>query len=90
MTRANSKDSHSAGGQFFEESQRLFNQETDHHSLTTIQALGIISIREASCSRASESQYYAKQSIQLAFEMCLHRTHDEGDEDELIVQSATF
>jgi hypothetical protein len=90
MTRANSKDSHSAGDQFFKESQRLFDQETDHHSLTTIQALGIVSIREASCGRASESRYYAEQSIQLAFEMGLHRTDDEGDQDELVVQSATF
>ncbi|EXK25618.1 hypothetical protein FOMG_17719 [Fusarium oxysporum f. sp. melonis 26406] len=90
ITRANSKDSHSAGDQFFKESQRLFDQETDHHSLTTIQALGIMSIREASCGRASESQYYAEQSIQLAFEMGLHRVHDEGDQDELAVQLATF
>jgi hypothetical protein len=52
--------------------------------------LGIMSIREASCGRASESQYYAEQSIQLAFEMGLHRAHDEGDQDELAVQLATF
>ncbi|KAH7191427.1 fungal-specific transcription factor domain-containing protein [Fusarium oxysporum] len=90
MTRANVEDSHSAGDHFFKESQRLFDQETDHHSLTTIQALGIMSIREASCGRGSESRYYAGQSIQLAFEMGLHRTHDEGDQDELAVRLATF
>ncbi|KAG7435385.1 Nitrogen assimilation transcription factor nit-4 [Fusarium oxysporum f. sp. raphani] len=90
MTRANAEDSHSAGDHFFKESQRLLDQETDHHSLTTIQALGIMSIREASCGRGSESRYYAGQSIQLAFEMGLHRTHDEGDQDELAVRLATF
>jgi hypothetical protein len=90
MTRANFEDSHSAGDHFFKESQRLFDQETDHHSLTTIQASGIMSIREASCGRASESRYYAEQSIRLAFEMGLHRTHDEGGQDELAVQLATF
>jgi hypothetical protein len=90
MTKANSEDSHSAGDHFFKESQRLFDQETDHHSLTTIQALGIMSIREASCGRYTESRYYVGQSIQLAFEMGLHHTHDEGDPDKLAVQLATF
>ncbi|KAK7582933.1 hypothetical protein V3481_012228 [Fusarium oxysporum f. sp. vasinfectum] len=90
ITRANSEDPESAGDHFFQESQRLFDQETDHHSLTTIQALGIMSIREASCGRGSESRYYAGQSIRLAFEMGLHRSPDNGDKEELAVQLATF
>ena len=90
MTRANPSDPYSSGDHFFKESQRLFYQETDHHSLTTIQALGIMSIREASCGRDSESWYYAGQSVRLAIEMGLHRAHDEGDEDVLAVQAATF
>ncbi|KAF7549411.1 hypothetical protein G7Z17_g6398 [Cylindrodendrum hubeiense] len=90
MTRANPNDPYSSGDHFFKESQRLFHQETDHHTLTTIQALGIMSIREASCGRDSESWYYAGQSIRLAIEMGLHRIQDEGDEDELAVQAATF
>lgn len=90
MTRANPDDPYTSGDHFFKESQRLFYQETDHHSLTTIQALGIMSIREASCGRDSESWYYAGQSVRLAIEMGLHRVHDDGDEDELAVQSATF
>ncbi|KAI6780511.1 putative nitrate assimilation regulatory protein nirA [Emericellopsis cladophorae] len=90
MTRANPNDPYTSGDHFFKESQRLFYQETNHHALTTIQALGIMSIREASCGRDSESWYYAGQSIRLAIEMGLHRVHDEGDEDELAVQSATF
>lgn len=90
MTRANPNDPYSSGDHFFKECQRLFHEETDHHSLTTIQALGIMSIREASCGRDSESWYYAGQSIRLAVEMGLHRIHDDDDEDELAVQSATF
>ncbi|ODA84200.1 hypothetical protein RJ55_02718 [Drechmeria coniospora] len=89
-TRANPDDANSSGDHFFKESQRLLYQETDHHSLTTIQALGIMSIREASCGRDSESWYYAGQSIRLAVEMGLHRIHGDVDEDELAVQSATF
>ncbi|KAI8722620.1 Zn(2)-C6 fungal-type domain-containing protein [Fusarium sp. LHS14.1] len=90
MSRANPNDPYTSGDHFFKESLRLFAQETDHHSLTTIQALGIMSIREASCGRDSESWYYAGQSIRLAIEMGLHRIQDEGDEDEIAVQSATF
>jgi hypothetical protein len=90
MTRANPNDPYSSGDHFFKESQRLFNGEVDHHSLTTIQALGIMSIREASCGRDSESWYYAGQSIRLALEMGLHRIHEDDDEDELAVQAATF
>ncbi|KAG8413842.1 hypothetical protein J3458_012330 [Metarhizium acridum] len=90
MTRANPNDPYSSGDHFFKESQRLFNQETDHHTLTTIQALGIMSIREASCGRDSESWYYAGQSIRLAVEMGLHQIQDGLDEDELAVQAATF
>lgn len=90
-TRANPDDPYSSGDHFFKESMRLFFMEDDHHSLTTIQALGIMSIREASCGRDSESWYYAGQSIRLAVEMGLHRVSDEsGDSDEIAVQAATF
>lgn len=90
MTRANPNDPYSSGNHFFSEAQRLINNEEDHHSLSTIQALGIMSIREASCGRDSESWYYAGQSQRLAIEMGLHCTPTDGDEDELAVRSATF
>lgn len=89
-TRGDPGDSSTAGDHFFRESRRLLEEETDLHSLTTIQALGILSIREASFGRDAESLYYAGQSIRLAFEMGLQHTSDNGDEDELAVQSATF
>ncbi|KAK7720284.1 hypothetical protein SLS63_009956 [Diaporthe eres] len=90
-TRANPDDPYTSGDHFFKESLRLFFLEEDHHSLTTIQALGIMSIREASCGRDSESWYYAGQSIRLAVEMGLHRvSEDSGDSDEVAVQAATF
>lgn len=90
-TLANPKDPYSSGDHFFKECLRLFYQETNHHNMTTIQALGIMSIREASCGRDSESWYYAGQSIRLAIEMGLHRVSDKsGDSDEIAVQAATF
>lgn len=89
-TRADPNDPYSSGDHFFREALRLFNEEINHHSLTTIQALGIMSIREASCGRDSESWFYAGQSIRLAIEMGLHLSTEEGDEDEMAVKSATF
>ncbi|KAI0010783.1 fungal-specific transcription factor domain-containing protein [Xylariaceae sp. FL0662B] len=89
-TRANPADPRTSGDHFFKESLRLFYRESNHHTLTTIQALGIMSIREASCGRDSESWYYAGQSIRLAIEMGLHRLQNDGDPDELAVQAATF
>ncbi|XXH02229.1 hypothetical protein Hte_008597 [Hypoxylon texense] len=89
-TRANPNDSRTSGDHFFKEALRLFYREHNHHTLTTIQALGIMSIREASCGRDSESWYYAGQSIRLAVEMGLHRLQNDGDEDEIAVQAATF
>ncbi|KAG6009570.1 hypothetical protein E4U21_001937 [Claviceps maximensis] len=90
MTRADPYNPYTSGDHFFKESQRLFQQEKEHHNVTTIQALGIMSIREASCGRDSESWYYAGQSIRLAVEMGLHRSQDGLDEDDLAVRSATF
>lgn len=90
-TLANPNDPYSSGDHFFKECLRLYYEEPNHHNLTTIQALGIMSIREASCGRDSESWYYAGQSIRLAIEMGLHQVNDNsGDDDEVAVQSATF
>lgn len=90
-TRADENDRYTAGDHFFKESLRLYHQEADHHSLTTIQALGIMSIREASCGRDSESWYYSGQSMRLALEMGLHQnTSDGAHDDEMAVRSATF
>lgn len=90
LAKARSSDLSSAGNDFFEESKRLFLSATDHHSLTTIQALVIMSIREARYSRVSESKYYAEQAMQLAIEMGLHRGYVEGYKDEPAVLSKTF
>lgn len=89
-TREFPNDPYSSGDHFFKEALRLLNAESDHHSLTVIQALGIMSIREASCGRDSESWYYSGQSIRLAIEMGLHLTNETGDPDETAVRSATF
>ncbi|KAF4626739.1 hypothetical protein G7Y89_g11418 [Cudoniella acicularis] len=76
------------------EALRLLNAEKDRHVLTTIQALGLMSIREASCRRSSESLFISGQSIRLAIEMGLYMDRSEGESEEAevehAVRSATF
>lgn len=90
-TPTNLHDHDRRGDHFFAECLRLYQAERDHHTLTTVQALGIISIRQASCGRCVEGWFYAQHSIKLAVEMGLHRLPDAGVEDEeREVRSATF
>jgi hypothetical protein len=93
--RTDPSDRTTAGDHFFAEATRLLKDEEDCHILTTIQALGLMSIREASCGRSNESIYYSGQSIRLAVEMGLHLRldHDRPDEESETnhaVRSATF
>lgn len=90
-TRATPDDPSTSGDHFFKECVRLLREEDDHYRMTTIQALGLMSIREASCGRDSESWYYAGQSMRLTLEMGLHVNDSGGDDDdETAVRSATF
>lgn len=89
-TRGDPNRPETAGDHFFAEAKRLL-AEDDHKSLTTIQALGLFSIREASAGRDTESFFYSGQAIRLATEFGLHMevTHAErGMEHE--VRAATF
>lgn len=92
--RVDPKDSTTAGDHFFAEALRILGEEKSHHNVTTIQALGLMSIREASCGRSSESIYYAGQSLRTAVEMGLHLEKESGGGDNAsvahTVKSATF
>ncbi|PQE19056.1 fungal specific transcription factor protein [Rutstroemia sp. NJR-2017a BVV2] len=70
--RADPNNSNTVGDHFFAEAERLLFEEKDHHSLTTIQALGLMAIREASSGHSSQSIFFSEQSIRLAIEMGLH------------------
>ncbi|KAG0645139.1 Nitrogen assimilation transcription factor nirA [Hyphodiscus hymeniophilus] len=92
--RVDADDSNTAGDHFFAEAVRLLAELKDRHTLTTIQAFGLMSIREASCGRSSESIYYAGQSVMIAIEMGLHLESESGGGDDATldaaVKSATF
>jgi hypothetical protein len=93
-TRADPNNSNTSGDHFFAEALRILDEQEDQHLLTTIQALGLMAIREASCGRSSESLFLSGQSIRLAIEMGLHLDINVSDskesEIEHAVRSATF
>ncbi|KAH6667682.1 fungal-specific transcription factor domain-containing protein [Halenospora varia] len=85
-------NSEGSGQQFFCEAERLWASDYGSPSLTTIQALGLMSIFEASRGRDKQSMFHAGQSIRMAVEMGLHyNTNDaEASETEREVRSATI
>jgi hypothetical protein len=85
-------NSEGSGQQFFCEAERLWASDQGSLSLTTIQALGLMSIFEASRGRDKQSMFYSGQSIRMAVEMGLHcSTNDaETSEAEREVHSATI
>lgn len=87
-TRHDLNDHTTAGDAFYAEASELFKAESDHHVLTTIQALGVMSIREASCGRISESNFLSAHAIRLAIEMGLHLDYpspeDENDTEKAV------
>jgi len=70
-TRAEPLNPATAGDQFFAEARRLLELE-DKPSLTTVQALGIMSFRETSHGRDSNGYQYAGRCVRTALEMGLH------------------
>ena len=87
-SRASSSDADS-GNHFFAEAKRLLAQQREA-SLTKIQALGLMSIREAACGRDSESWFYSGQAIRLAVEMGLHKPSIGVSPEEQRGRTATF
>jgi len=64
-------DPRTAGQPFFDEAKRLLGEE-ETPSLTTIQALGLMSLRQASCGNDASSWHYARQSMRMAIDLDLH------------------
>jgi hypothetical protein len=79
-----------SGDHFFDESLRLLNLEKDHATLTIVQALGIMSIRQASRGKDSESKFYATESMRISLDMGLNKADHKHDKDEATVRAATF
>ena len=96
--RKDREDPGSAGDHFFEEAQRLLGVE-DLPALTTIQALNLMSLRQASLGNDGSGWHYARSAMRIAIDLDL--PHDDpGNQDvetsspysqaESQVRAATF
>jgi hypothetical protein len=72
--RADVNDLTTLGNQFFTEAKRLLDED-DRSCLTTVQALGAMSIRQAMNNEDSSGWKYAGQMIIMAIELGLHMTY---------------
>lgn len=91
--RADPSDPNTAGDHFFAEAKSLL-QSSDLSTLTTVQALALMGLREASCNRDSSGFQYAGRCIRMAIELGLHLSFGSDNsrlgQDELEVRKTTF
>ena len=91
--RTDPNDPGTAGDHFFAEARRLL-QSNDSSNLTTVQALALMGLREASCSRDSSGYQYAGRCIRMAIELGLHLSFGADNNKlgptELEVRNITF
>ncbi|KAI9675948.1 MAG: hypothetical protein M1829_003186 [Trizodia sp. TS-e1964] len=74
MARSNPNDSATAGDHFFAEAKRLVhaNDELEKPCLTTVQALALMSVREAGCGREGKGWVYSGMSFRMACDLGLN------------------
>ena len=91
--RADPSNPSTTGDHFFAEAKRLLN-ESDNSNLTTVQALALMGIREASCDRDSSGFQYAGRCIRMLIELGLHLSFpsasDKINPTELEARKITF
>ncbi|KXT08280.1 hypothetical protein AC579_7568 [Pseudocercospora musae] len=71
LARADPTNAETAGDHFYAEAKRILDS-IDRPSLTTVQALGIMSLRETSAGRDSNGYQLAGRCVRMAIELGLH------------------
>lgn len=72
--RENPEDSATAGDHFFKEAKRLIMENDEHErpKITTVQALALMSVREAGCGREAKGWVYSGMSFRMACDLGLN------------------
>ncbi|KAF2143695.1 uncharacterized protein K452DRAFT_325640 [Aplosporella prunicola CBS 121167] len=72
--RANRDNSATAGDHFFKEAKRLIMENDEHEKpkITTVQALALMSVREAGCGREAKGWVYSGMSFRMACDLGLN------------------
>ena len=92
--RSDPNDSSTAGDHFFKEAKRLILENDEHENprLPTVQALALMSVREAGCGREAKGWVYSGMSFRMACDLGLDV--DSGtstlDENEIDARRITF
>ena len=82
--RADPQDSATAGDHFFKEAKRLILENDEHENprLATVQALALMSVREAGCGRENKGWVYSGMSFRMAFDLGLNVESGSSSLDE--------
>ncbi|KAF1948371.1 pathway-specific nitrogen regulator [Byssothecium circinans] len=83
--RAVRDDSATAGDHFFKEAKRLILEDDLHEvpALTTVQALALMSVREAGCGREAKGWVYSGMSFRMACDLGLNLGMGRGGGSEM-------
>ncbi len=89
QARAEPKDSASAGDHFFREAKRLVMENDEHENprLATVQALALMSVREAGCGREARGWVYSGMSFRMAYDLGLNIESGSANLDEAEVDA---
>lgn len=96
---ADPNDPTTKGDAFFQEAKRLIveNDEYEKPRLTTVQALSLMSVREAGCGREAKGWVYSGMSFRMALDMGLNlesggmtASKETMDEKEIDARRVTF
>jgi hypothetical protein len=73
-SRADPSDSATAGDHFFKEAKRLIMENDEHEKpqIATVQALALMSVREAGCGREAKGWVYSGMSFRMAYDLGLN------------------
>ena len=91
LARADPSNPLKVGDYFFAEAKRLLDK-SESSCLTTVQALGIMSVREVSLGRDSSADQYLGRSVRMAVELGLHHSVDSNGlrSSEIEARKITF
>ena len=87
--RADRQDSSTAGDHFFREAKRLILENDEHEKprLATVQALALMSVREAGCGREARGWVYSGMSFRMANDLGLNVDSGSSNMDEAEVDA---
>ena len=87
--RSDSEDSATAGDHFFREAKRLILENDEHEKprLATVQALALMSVREAGCGREARGWVYSGMSFRMACDLGLNIESGSKSLDETEVDA---